>query len=120
VELNNNKNLLKKDMFVLVSKYNTLNKIKIEEVYTLPDLIQRARDASGLSTNQVSDIMRYNVFTVAQLVRLTGNDTDYINSKIKSGHLARCYPFPDHSEKRRSFVFVLRDENSMSLITQSL
>jgi hypothetical protein len=99
-----------------VANYKTEHNVLLEKVYTSPEIIGLAIESTSLSSKQIEFMFRYNVFTVAQMGILTGMGYDFINAKIKSGHLTRCYPFPNFSEKRQAFVFVLRDDNSMMLI----
>ena len=99
--------------------YQDTQDIKIEEIYTTPELIKKIADHTDLSQLKVSRLMRYNVFTVAQFVTITELTKDNINSKLARGVLTKCCPLPRYDGLKES-VFILRDDRAINLLYKIL
>jgi hypothetical protein len=93
--------------------------VKIEEVYTTPELINKIASHTDLSPLKVSHLMRYNVFTVAQFVTITELSKDSVNSRLATGSLTKCYPLPRYDGLRES-VFILRDNLAIATIQREV
>ena len=85
---------------------------------TSPDLISLISERTGLSTESVKSMMRYNIFTISQFAELTGLTISTIYNKIKpvlengfyKTDLDFCFPFSTSVNEGPKFI--VRNEKS--------
>jgi hypothetical protein len=77
-----------------------------------PKLIEHLAEKTGITTERLKEMLRYNMFTVGQFSKLTGLTVSVIHNKIRpvfkddqyTTDLNFCYPFPDSVEKGPKFI----------------
>ena len=99
-------------------KLGLINGIECKFVKTDPSLIESLAKSTGMTTDMIKGMMRYNIFTVNQFSQLTGKAISTITNLTRpiyrEGALVTdldfCFPFADNVNEGPKFV--IRNEKA--------
>ena len=99
-------------------KFGLIRGIECGFVKADPELTEHIAKKTGIPTEKVKEMLRYNMFTVGQFSELTGLTVSVVHNKIRpvlkddqyNTDLNFCHPFPGTIEKGPRFI--VRDEKA--------
>jgi hypothetical protein len=96
-------------------EFGLIKGVECKLVKTDPGLVTSLSKKTGIPPDKAKEMLRYNIFTVAQYAQLTGQAVSTITNKTRplinretgvwEVQLDFCYPFKDNENEGPKFIY---------------
>ncbi len=102
-------------------KFGVISGIECRYVKTDPEIIEAISKRTGIETDRVKKMMRYNIFTVAQFAELAGLAVSSVLNKTRPSIIEKTagtlgteldFTYPFQTKDSEGPKFILRNEKS--------